>query len=1772
MTTTNLPRDFKLLSSGGARPSELTLTPPAHVGAKTERVRTILSMLHAWGDSEDALQLRVTGATLYPDDPADGLLKVSGKARTCFGEMNAEALFNAVGELTSLDVQVDSPGAEPTLRLGGYSGFGLRVAQIRCFPGLTGDRVLGYILGYVRVVGVDVPVGVTMTDGGHWTADVFPTIVAARALLEGRGVPGVPEAMQLDAMVQSRPEFAPFLSFLRLDAIQETLKDLNIRVDELQTGFTGYGSTPEFYRIKVGGASTLKPWKIIDGKLEITGIKLDMAVRYPFGPREPRFETALDGKIKIGESSVDFRLSNRAGHWLLTPQAPIDLNMSALGEWLGEKDFNKGAPDWIPSLGKLSVVDLALGVDLDRGDASVSLLQGGLQWTNLCIPFGAGKEVCIAEVGVGLAIEHPFSSARRRTTFSFGCRVNLEADRSGSKKFVLSGWVGSGRGWEIKAECTGSLSLTDALQSLVNFEMDSKATSLFGDVSLSLYRPSLTIGAGMLVDIRSEVQVRSKSTGDVKPFPVGIAKVVIKDGQIGFRRDSSGRTSYTLNTGVAILFDGGPKIKDCSLWVTHESAKDFASTSVTVSSLIDFPQEGRDPIELSLLGRYTSGDQGGFSFGGAITRVPLNPVINGMLKLIGLRLPTENFPELEAVDLRLSFDTATGAYTAGGEATTALDPSTRKRVFKVGDTAIEGASFKFDVSSSCKGESAAGGRVYLQGSAKINGFEVSLTVIFDGKNTDVTALFKDAIDPAQFSKMFPQARVPEQPKGGGGDVKLKGLGFYYRSTPAAVTADAGRAPRPVQSIAFFVDLDGVGKFDTALQRPPPTLKVKEPGLDFLFMMRPKVSWLEDGAEVGWSSAAFTGAPLHPEKAPGKSEKTPLRVRDVDKGFFAKGTFKLQGTTVGRFLGTTEGITVAFEKNDLSIDVKGKETRQTPVLDSTAGGGAVGSSEAPKDSSKELTAPAKPPEDKPGEKTFRFDTTLSPAPIINKFAPAADGASTAGTWREYVGNCLVVSNIGVTLHSKPRLAVTVFADIGVNVGTWVGVAAKEFSVKYYPAIPAREEEEPGPKDGADPKALGAALTTPTPAKKKILTPAVPAKTEFGLKGAALSINIPPWFKGGAAVIKKDTDKGFEVMGMGEVMLMQKFRIGALMFLQWDRATDAVTGQDKHSLAAGFGFVYVTGLTIVVPPLPVIMITGIAGGFGYRAIPKLPTRAEDVPKNELMRSLRAAAKTEDSTADGMIARLGAFRDSIQIQDDAWCIVFGLSLTVAQVVKVALLVVAESRKTGLELAIMGVANFTLGTMPTILGEIELSVLARFSSSAGTLTVLGAVTGDSWIFDKNCKLQGGFAVCFWLAGEHAGDFLISLGGYSPLVPTKAHYPALDRVGFKWQVSPELSLYGLSYLTLDRHGLQVGCASGLKYTTSKVKVDAQFSFDALVEWAPLYYEARLRMSVHVEIKVIGTLRLGLDVDMHLWGPPFGAKVHVELQIGFFNPSFSIDVGDPRELAWARRNAVGLPDVVDLAAGGKDASTFKLASGGSPAKLVKTKVDRESRWHRFEAERPCSTDDVNLSLETAIPVAMLYREYRDTTIKDEKKQLVTALVKDATGEHGLQLRARAWERVASDLVIRLFPVDDLKVRGKDPIGKGWDIREEEKQPLESLWCIPNDPKKPWDIKERKLITTVNVKPAEENSGKSFKNVRIIPGAPEEKRDSVPETAELASEAPRHATSSADLTAALGKDRSGIYGALTDAGFKLGECPKKTGFRPRRTTRPLMTKLCPDPVK
>lgn len=510
--------------------------------------------------------------------------------------------------------------------------------------------------------------------------------------------------------------------------------------------------------------------------------------------------------------------------------------------------------------------------------------------------------------------------------------------------------------------------------------------------------------------------------------------------------------------------------------------------------------------------------------------------------------------------------------------------------------------------------------------------------------------------------------------------------------------------------------------------------------------------------------------------------------------------------------------------------------------------------------------------------------------------------------------------------------------------------------------------------------------------------------LGLDGSYLmfmldaSLNVAPLqfdlFGAGAGVSISDPGIRFYLSGFGISYTSPALTIGGALMRTGDTYAGQLIVQTKPfslSTAAeyrsgGYLFAYALIAANMGGP-PAFYIKGLALGFGYNKRLMLPD-IDRVPDYPLVKA--ACGRTD---LNGMLAELDQY---IADENGQRFLAFGLKFSTFEIAEsFVLLTVTFGNR--LEIGLLGISDITMppkcgrGVQP--IAHAQLALKAQIKPEEGFLGIEARLTSESYIFSRDCRLTGGFAFFMWFGGEHAGDFVITLGGYHPKYEQSkpAHYPDVPRVGFQWNIGKHVNITGEAYFALTPAAIMAGGRLSMTYTLGNLKAYFIAKADFLISWKPFHYDIELGItlgaSYHLKVWFISrTITLELGTDLHIWGPDFSAVARVSIWIISFTVKIGADAQQSvPDLSWQEFCGSFLPG------GSRDENRKKRVSGrntdfgeesendilrsgeenadAAPLKIVfgkgltgKVSVDGKET-------QTVSGNGVMISAETAIPVA-----------------------------------------------------------------------------------------------------------------------------------------------------------------------------------------------------------
>ncbi|KZL19409.1 hypothetical protein PsAD2_01948 [Pseudovibrio axinellae] len=368
-------------------------------------------------------------------------------------------------------------------------------------------------------------------------------------------------------------------------------------------------------------------------------------------------------------------------------------------------------------------------------------------------------------------------------------------------------------------------------------------------------------------------------------------------------------------------------------------------------------------------------------------------------------------------------------------------------------------------------------------------------------------------------------------------------------------------------------------------------------------------------------------------------------------------------------------------------------------------------------------------------------------------------------------------------------------------------------------------------------------------------------------------------------------------------------------------------------------------------PAFSIQGFAGGFSINRGLTLP----DVSQVDSFPLIQAVSDptfiAEGSSPSQVLAK---FDKVIPPQIGNYWGAAGLNVSSFELVNTFAMLIANFGAS-FSFDAIGLAKATMPpdvSLDKALAYIELGVTMSFEPSEGEFALTGQLSPSSFILSHNCHLTGGFAVRAWFGdNENAGDFVITLGGYSPAFKAPDYYPAVPRVGFDWRINSDTSISGGTYFALTPSAIMAGADLSAQFRSGKLHAWFDAGADFLISWAPFYYDIDVHVDVGVSYTIdywIGssTFSASLGAGLHLFGPQTGGSVYVDWYI----ISFSIPFGDGGSnrtsgLTWPAFAQKFLPknkqrndEIVPLIAAVQSGQVTGAAANTVQAKTVEFKV------------------------------------------------------------------------------------------------------------------------------------------------------------------------------------------------------------------------------------------
>ena len=403
-----------------------------------------------------------------------------------------------------------------------------------------------------------------------------------------------------------------------------------------------------------------------------------------------------------------------------------------------------------------------------------------------------------------------------------------------------------------------------------------------------------------------------------------------------------------------------------------------------------------------------------------------------------------------------------------------------------------------------------------------------------------------------------------------------------------------------------------------------------------------------------------------------------------------------------------------------------------------------------------------------------------------------------------------------------------------------------------------------------------------------------KPRFSLSGLGVSYSKPPLEIAGALINLAPPGADYIEFEGGITIATSKLTLEAFGY---------------YGNRNGFSSMFIFGdLSYPFGGPPAFFLTGVALGFGYNSALRIPS-IDEVQSFPFVQVLPTATRPNTNLFGPNptpVSVLDVIRNTVPpwVSATAGSLWFGAGITFTsfELVNSQAMILVEAGEE-LVIALVGSsrAQFPQGETQKLYANIELDFEVRFAPAEGVFSAQAVLASGSFLLDQACVLTGGFAFFVWYdPNPHAGDFVLTLGGYNPGFKPPSHYPVVPIVGFNWTLDASISITGGAYFALTPAVMMAGGRLDATYQSGNLKAWFDAHADIIIRWKPFWFDASIGITIGASYRIdllitTATISVELGCDLELWGPPTGGTVTVNLYI----VSFTVHFGKPKSDAQA---------------------------------------------------------------------------------------------------------------------------------------------------------------------------------------------------------------------------------------------------------------------------------
>jgi hypothetical protein len=256
-------------------------------------------------------------------------------------------------------------------------------------------------------------------------------------------------------------------------------------------------------------------------------------------------------------------------------------------------------------------------------------------------------------------------------------------------------------------------------------------------------------------------------------------------------------------------------------------------------------------------------------------------------------------------------------------------------------------------------------------------------------------------------------------------------------------------------------------------------------------------------------------------------------------------------------------------------------------------------------------------------------------------------------------------------------------------------------------------------------------------------------------------------------------------------------------------------------------------------------------------------------------------------------GGTNPFVQLKQDNYWLAFGFTISSFDLISATVVALVQFGDAGCIFSLFGDLSISYppDTPPDVkLFNIEILMMAELNFVDDVFKLEAALAPTSFVLVPFCRIFGGLALyTFFGHSPHAGDWVLSVGGYHRLFDVPAWYPRPGRIGLDFNIGI-IHIRGEGYFAITPKAIMTGCMIRCDLSLGPVYAWLDAAFDgtcpqssetaltglaAMVQFSPLHYWVSMHVEVGVEcdIPVLFCtihIRISIGAGLDIQGPEFG--------------------------------------------------------------------------------------------------------------------------------------------------------------------------------------------------------------------------------------------------------------------------------------------------------------